>query len=185
MADPRTSFSVLEDSSTQAGLPLHKVLEGDAYAAKNALPALVAKSGANLTYLSINPATGALYVDTSGVTSICMKSPAGELAAGSATLVAVTSAEISLTVDMVYEDIAFVVSSRRDSLFQIVHQDDATFTVLAEIIVGSGAYTEIGQLHCLSITAGSTGVQKLLVKAKNFEALSSLRATITASEVQV
>jgi hypothetical protein len=185
MADPRTSFTVLEDSSTQAGLPLHKVLEGDAVAAKNALPALVAKvSGTNVfQYLKLDPSTGALLTSSEG-SSVCKKSPAGELAAGSATLVVVTGAEITLTASAVYEEIAFVVSSRRDSLFQIIQQDDATDTILAEIVVGSGAYTVTSELHCLTITAGATGVQKLKVKAKNFEALSSLRATITINEIQ-
>ena len=183
--DLRTSVMILEDSSSQAGLPLHKVLEGDAVAAKNALPALVAKvAGTNVfTYLKVDPSTGAVLMTSEGA-SVCKKSPAGELAAGSATLALVTGAEITLTASAVYEEISFVVSSRRDSLFQIIQQDDTTDTILAEIVVGSGAYTFSSQLHCLSITAGATGVQKLKVKAKNFEALSSLRATITANEIQ-
>lgn len=89
-----------------------------------------------------------------------------------------------MTASAVYEDIGFVVSSRRDSLFQIIQQNDVTETILAEIIVGAGQYTVSSQVHCLTITAGATGVQKLKVKAKNFEALSSLRATVTINEIQ-
>jgi len=182
MADPRTSFMILEDATTAVGLPLHKVLEGDALAAKNAHAALVAKSGTNLAYLKVSPTTGALLVD-SGAAGVC-KTIKGELAAGSATLVLVTGAEITLIASTNYQEIGFVVSCRRDALFQIIQQDDATDTVLAEIVVGSGAFTVSSQLHCLSFTAGAVGTQKLKIKAMNFEALSSLRATLTVEEIQ-
>lgn len=183
MAEPRTSFIILEDSVSQAGLPLHKMLEGDAVAAKNGHPAFVAKvSGSNVSaYLKVNPSTGALLVDNDAATT-CLKAK-GELVAGSATIVAVTGAEIVLTTDTDYQEIGFIVSCRRDSLFQIIQLDDVTETILGEIIVGSGAYTISDQLHCLSFTTGSTGVQKLLIKAKNFEALSDLRASITVEQV--
>lgn len=184
MTDLRTSTPILEDSSTAAGLPLHKVLEGDALAAKNALAALIAKSGSNLAYLKVKPSTGALMVDTSGAVVNKKNSPAGELAAGSATIVAVTGAEIALSVGKVYNSVSIVCSSRRDSLFQIIWLDDVTETVICEFIVGSGAFTVVETVPDFEITAGSTGVQKLLVKAKNFEALSSLRASIFAAEVQ-
>jgi hypothetical protein len=183
MTDIRTSFAVLEDSSTAAGLPLHKVLENDAVAAKNAQIAFVAKtSGTNLAaFLKVNASTGALFVDT-GAPTECLKAR-GELAAGSSTLALVTGATIPLTAATEYKDVGFIVSSRRDSLFQIVQVDDATETILGEIVVGSGEYTVSSQLHCLSFTAGSTGTQALKIVAKNFEALSSLRASLTVEQV--
>jgi len=179
----RTSFAVLEDGSL-GGHSLAKMLEGDAVAAKNALAALVAKvAGTNLAaYLKVDPSTGALLTTTEGATED-KKSPAGELAAGSATLAAVTGAEITLDASATYQKIGFVVSCRRDALFQIVQQDDATDTVLAEVVVGSGAYTVIGQFAGLPVVAGATGTQKLKLLAKNFEALSSLRGTLTAQKV--
>lgn len=181
MSDPRTSFIVLEDSSSQAGLPLHKALEGEAIAAKNAHGALVAKNGTNFAYLKVDPSTGALLTTSEGATE-CKKAN-GELAAGSASLATVTGAVIPLTTDTVYEDIGFVVSSRRDSLFQIIWNDDGVETVIAEAIVGSGAPTFSAKLHCLSFTSGATGTQELKVVAKNFEALSSLRASLVANKV--
>jgi len=182
MTDLRTSTMILEDATTAAGLPLHKVLEGDAYAAKNALPALVAKdsTGLLLKYLKVD-ANGALLVNTE-VVSTCKKAK-GELAAGSGTLALVTGASIILTADKSYEGVGFVVSCRRDALFQIIWSDDVTDNVLAEIVVGSGSYTAVGELHCLNFTAGATGVQALKLKAMNFEALSSLRGSIVVSEV--
>ena len=181
MSDLRTSFSIIEDVSTQAGVPLHKAIEGDAAAGKNAHPALVAKDAAgNLIYLRTT-AGGTLLTTTEG--SVICKKAKGELAAGSATLALVTGASIPLTISKTYQSVAFVVSSRRDSLFQIVQVDDVTETILAEIVVGSGAYTESNTLHCLSFTAGATGTQALKIVAKNFEALSSLRASVTCEEV--
>lgn len=182
MTDVRTSFPTLEISGTEVGAPLHRVLEGDAYAAKNASAALVAKdvTGLLLKYLKVD-ANGALLV-TSDAVATCKKAR-GELAAGSGSLVLVTGATIPLTVDKEYREIGFIVSCQRDALFQIVQVDDATETILGEIVVGSGAYTVSDQLHCLSFTAGSTGTQALKIVAKNFNALSSLRASITVEEV--
>lgn len=181
MADLRTSFMIIEDSSTQAGVPLHKALEGDAIAAKNAHGALVAKNGSNFAYLKVDPTTGALLTTGEAVTECAIAK--GELAAGSATLATVTGAVITLVVDAKYEEIGFIFACRRDSLFQIIWDNDGAETILGEVIVGSGAYTVSEQLHCMTFTAGSTGVQELKVVAKNFEALSSLRASITANQV--
>lgn len=183
MTDLRTSFLTLEDTSTQAGVPLHKVLEGSAAAAKNASAALVAKDpSGNLIYLRTD-AAGNLAITTEGA-AICKRAK-GELATGSAspTPVLVTGANIALTVSKIYKEIGFIVSCRRDALFQIIWNDNGTETILGEIVVGSGAFTVPGELHCLSFTAGATGTQELKVKAMNFEALSSLRASITAEEV--
>lgn len=182
MTDLRTSFPTLEDATTQVGAPLHKVLEGTAAAAKNASAALVAKDpSGNLIYLRTD-AAGNLAVTTEGAAN-CKKAR-GELAAGQATTPAlVTGANIPLTVSKGYKEIGFLVSCRRDALFQIIWNDNGAETILGEIVVGSGAFTVPGELHCLSFTAGATGTQELKIKAMNFEALSSLRASLTVEEV--
>lgn len=156
----------------------HQDQEGDAASGKEGLVAFAFKDSSGNLALPELDASGNIQVTFTD--NACLKSPAGELAAGSATIAAVTNAEITLAASTSYKEIGFVVSSRRDSLFQIIQQDDATDTVLAEMIVGAGQYTVVGELHCLTITTGATGTQKLKVSAKNFEALSSLRATITA-----
>lgn len=183
MADPRVSFPVLEDSGTQAGLPLHKVLEGDAAAAKNALAALTAKDvGGNLRYPLVD-AQRRLSVVTNANDEACL-SQRGELAAGSATFATVTGAVITLTADLEYHDIGFVVSCFRDAHFQIVQVDDATETILADILVEAGQSVHSQELHCLSLVAGSTGTQELKLVGKNMNALSALRGTLTVSEIQ-
>jgi hypothetical protein len=156
----------------------HKDLEGDAALGKEGLVAFGFKDSSGNLVLPSLTASGQIAVALTA--NACLKSPAGELAAGSASIAAVTNAEITLAVSTEYDNIGFVVSSRRDSLFQIIQSDDGSETILAEIIVGAGQYTVVGELHCFKVISGASGVQKILVKAKNFEALSSLRATITA-----
>lgn len=63
----RQSTPTLEDASTQAGLPLHKALEGDPTASKNAHGAFVAKKQTDSTFVyMLTDAEGRLI--TSGIT---------------------------------------------------------------------------------------------------------------------
>jgi len=181
MADLKEVFPILQDDSTSAGASPIARVEGDASAAKNGLIAFSFKDSTGDVILPQLSAGGGVPVSVAA-DKLCLKSPAGELAAGSATIALVTGAEITLTVDKVYEHVSFVVSSRRDSLFQIIWLDDATPTILAEVIVGPGQFTVCESLPCMKFTAGSTGTQKLQLKAKNFEAQSSLRGTLMVEE---
>lgn len=180
MTDLRTSFPILEDSSTQAGLPLHKVLEGDAAAAKNALAGLVAKDAAgNLRYLNLDDA-GNLAITLDGVG---IPKKARSAANGSASNV--TIADISLTPNAVHRGLSWVVSCFRDAIFEIVLINDPagtpTESILADILVGTGDTTDSGALKEISFTAGATA-PVLRVRAKNANALSDFRATITTTE---
>lgn len=185
MADLRTSFVTLEDASTQAGLPIHKALEGDAILNKNAHGALVAKDNSdNFKYLEVDPA-GALKVSM-GADYACL-SDDGEDAAGSATYV--TIASITLTVDKVYKDLEALVSSFRDSVFQVLWIDnegdpgEVSTTLVSGVRVGAGDYNEMVHFACMEFTAGSTGTQKLLIQGKNLNALSAMSATLSIKEM--
>jgi hypothetical protein len=160
----------------------HQDQEGDAAAGKEGLVAFAFKDSTGDLVLPQLNAAGGLPVSVATI-STRKKSQAGELAAGSATLANVTNASITLTASKVYYGITAVVCSRRDSLFQLVQVDDATSTVLAECIVGAGQYSFEMLWPDMQITAGATGTQTLKIMAKNFEALSSLRATLTVNEV--
>ena len=183
MSDVRTSFIILEDASTQAGLPLHKALEGEAIAAKNAHGALVAKDSlANFKYLEVDDA-GALKVslgaDYAGLSDDV------EDAAGSATYVDL--ATITLQNDYLYYDVEALVSSFRDSIFQIVQVDDVSGTPVETILasgirVGAGAYNEMARFESMEFTAGSTGDCVLKIQGKNLNALSTLNATLSIKE---
>lgn len=183
MADPREVFPVLEDASTQAGLPIHKVAQGDALAGKNAVPVLGFKDAAgNLRYPKVD-AQDRLLTNSDVGDEACL-SARGELAAGSNVFATVTGGVITLQADLEYHSVGFLVSCRRSAHFQIVQVDDATETILADIILEGGQSTASEELRCLSFVAGSTGTQELKVVGKNFEALSALRATLTVTEVQ-
>jgi hypothetical protein len=160
----------------------HQDQEGDAAAGKEGLVAFAFKDSTGDLVLPQLNAAGGLPVSVATI-STRKKSQAGELAAGSATLANVTNASITLTASKVYYGITAIVCSRRDSLFQLVQVDDATSTVLAECIVGAGQYSFEMLWPDMEITAGATGTQTLKIMAKNFEALSSLRATLTVNEV--
>ena len=181
MADLRESFPILEDSGTQEGQVLHKVLEGDDPTAKNALPSLSFKdSSGNLVYPSLD-SSGALPVTLEGAKEC--QSARGEDAAGNASFVDI--ATITLTNGSTYEDLDWVCSCFRDAHFQIVRVDDVggtdTETILADVLVGSGDFTDSGRIRCEKFTAPGTGVNVLKVKALNLNALSALRASISIS----
>lgn len=182
MADLRESFPILEDSSTEAGLPLHKVLEGDDPTAKNALPSLSFKdSSGNLVYPTLDN-SGALPVTLEG-SKVC-KSERGE-SVGNQTFQDI--ATITLTNSASYEDLDWVVSCFRDCHFQIVTVDDVggtdTETILADILVGAGDFSDSGRLKCETFTAPAAGVNVVKLKAKNINALSDMRGTITIGEI--
>jgi hypothetical protein len=182
MADLRAGFTILEDSSTQAGLPLHKVLEADAAAAKNALPALVAKdAGGLLRYIKTNTAGEVSVVVASG--KVCV-SARGSVA-GSATFVDV--ATITLVNGETYQDLDWVVSCFRDAVFEVVRVEDVggadTEIIVADMLVGPGDFTDSGVLKCEEFTAPATDVNVLKIRAKNVNALSDFRATITIGQI--
>lgn len=103
-------------------------------------------------------------------------------ASGNASLT--TVATITLTTDKIYSDLEFIVSCFRDSIFQIILSDDGVETILAEALCGPGQLTVQGSLKAMEVTAGASGVQLLLVKAKNLSTLSDFRASICVVEYE-
>jgi len=185
MADPRANFPVLEDASTGAGLPLHKVLQGDPLASKNALAALGFKNaGNNLRYPLVDENDILFVRNALGYTANL--SEKGELAAGSiGSIVDVTGASLTLQNSKVINGVSVIVSCRRGALFQIVWDDDGVESVLGEVVLDAGQYSFSDVFPSIEFTTGATGDQFLKLKAKNFEApASSLRGTISAVEVQ-
>lgn len=180
MADVRESFPTLEDSSTGAGLPLHKVLEADASAAKNASAGLVAKraSDGTLRYLQLDDAGNLKVTTDGGGTQVKDRGTA----TGNTSFV--TVAEIPLTASAGYVGLNWVCSCFRDAIFEIVLIDDPTGTpteeILADVICGPGDFTDSGTLD-LRFTAGATD-PVLRVRAKNLNTTSDFRATVATTE---
>lgn len=178
MADLRTSFIVLEDSATQAGLPMHKALEGELVANKNGHAAFVAKDSAlKFKYLEVDDA-GALKVST-GADYACL-SDEGTNAGSTSDVDLIT---LPLVAEKVYYDIEALLSCFRDSVFKIVWSNDGVETVLVPgVRVGAGDYNEMLRFQCMEFTAGATGVQSLIVRGKNLQVASTLDATISIKE---
>lgn len=182
MADLRESFPILENSGTQAGEPLHKVLEGDTPTAKNAMASLSFKDSAgNLVYPTLDN-SGALPVTLEGA-KICRTARGTAVGSQSSTVVAT----IVLTNGKAYENLDWVVSCFRDAIFEIVKIDDVggtdTETILADVLVGAGDYTDSGELKCQAFTAPATDVNHLVLRAKNINATSDFRGSLSIGEI--
>jgi len=187
MAEPRASWTVLEDPTDQAGLPLHKVLEDDECSGKNALAALGFKNSVGKLRYPLVDGNDRLVVagDANDTANLSAR---GEKVAGSATLALVTGALIDLVNDLTYNTIGLIVSCFRDAHFQLIFTDSSSGspveTILADVLVDAGQPTYGVQLTGVSFVAGATGAQTLSLKALNLNALSALRGTISAVEVQ-
>ncbi len=178
MTDLRTSVAILEDAVTGGGLPLHKALEGDVAAAKNAHGALVAVDPSlNFAYLRVNAQSELITSSEADFAQVNAKGSAS----GSASFVDV--ATLTLSANKVYKNIGFVVGCYRDAEFKIILDDNGTPSDIAlGLLMGSGS--QAAQLKGLKATAGATGTQQIKIQAKNQNVLSDFRATLTAEEVQ-
>lgn len=175
----------LEDVGTQGGLPLHKVLEGDAAAAKNASAALTAKDAAgDLQYPRVN-AQRELVVSTTSADNACLNAT-GKVAGNKVTEQVVLT--IVLQASLEYKKIGWLVSCFRQSEFRIVHVADVGVTdvetEIATMLVAPNDVTDSNELECLSFTSGATGVQELRLVGINKDAISDLRGTVTVLEQQ-
>jgi hypothetical protein len=182
MPDPAELFRISDDG-TGAGTSPHSRVEGDTPSAQRGIIGFSFKDSSGDVVLPQLDTTGRLPVTFDGSQGVNLKAH-GELAAGSLTLVDVTNAVITLTASTKYDNIAWNVCSRQDSLFQLVWDDNGAETILDEVIVGSGSYSAGSSLNgILEFTSGATGTQELKIVAKNFQnPLSSLRGTIVAQE---
>lgn len=185
MAEVRVSFPSLEDVATGAGLPLHKAVENDPAAGKNAHGSLVAKDPTgNLRYLKTN-AAGEAIVSFESAETARLKDVGTN--AGSAS--AVTIATIPLQPGLTYQNLGLVVSCFRDAIFDVVSVDDAGGTPvdtieLQGVRVGAGEYTSSIALPGFQFVAGSTGTQELIVRGRNLGTLSTLDVTVSIDEDQ-
>jgi len=178
MADLRTSFVILEDVDTQAGVPLTSALEGVVIAGHNAHGAFVAKDSADkFKYLEIDDA-GALKVSF-GADYACL-SDDGENAGSTSYVDIITMA---LTASKTYYDLEALVSCFRDSIFQVIWDNNGAPTTLASgVRVGAGDYNEMVRFQCLEFVSGATGTQKLVIKGKNIQVASTMDATLSIKE---
>lgn len=184
MTELRVSFPVLEDASTQAGLPIHKVLQGDTLTAKNAHGVFAYKDAAgNARYAKVDSQDRIIMSPNGGDTAELWER--GELAAGqpNTSFATVTGALIALTPGLSYNTVRAVVSCSRDAQFQVVWNDDGAETILEDVVLEAGESTQQVDIN-LPFDAGATGTQELKLVAKNLNAQSALRGTLAVTEVQ-
>lgn len=182
MADLRTSFTVLEDATTQAGLPLHKVAQGDALAGKNAIAALIAKDPAGNLIYPVTNSLGELVVSTESSTAAALLSEDGT-SVGSASDADIVT--LTLQNDMTYRELEAVVSCFRDAVFKIVHVDDAVTNILVPgVRCGAGSLNSVLNFKTLEFVTGSTGTQELKIIGKNLNALATMDGVLSVKEIQ-
>lgn len=95
----------------------------------------------------------------------------------------VTGAVLTLVADATYIQIGASVSCRRAALFEVIQVDDATTTVLYDIILDAGQYSFNINLPVDQIVAGSTGTQELSIRATTLDKASNVYGTISAKQV--
>ena len=99
----------------------------------------------------------------------------------------VTLATIILQNSMDYKNLEWIASCFREATFEMVWIDDVggadTETILGTVKCGSGSYTSSGR-KAARFTTGGSGVQHLIIRAANLNALSQLEGAICVEEVQ-
>jgi hypothetical protein len=178
MAHARETFPVLKNADG-GGEVLDLIQSGDAVADKNgALVFGFKDTNGNAVAPTLTP-EGAFFVDMSAAgTKVWARGavPAGHVPAeGTVSYVTVVSQAIDN--DATYTNLSFIASSRRDAIFQLVHDDGTTQTVLCDIILGPGQYTAALWSDHFSFTAPAEGTHSIKVRAYNFDAASELAAT--------
>lgn len=184
MTDSNPLFSSLDDGAG-GGVALHKVLEGDAAAAKNASPALVAKDeSGNLIYLKVN-ALGQLSTTSDTVSGNCK---GGHLTktAGSTSRTQV-GADISLVAGKALSSLEWAFYNYRSTEYEIIIVDDPAGTpvetTVMEALCSEGSASAIGRQVCLDdidTTGMTTPVMRVF--GTNLNKASDFRARVTVQE---
>jgi hypothetical protein len=175
----RESFPTLENASTQAGEALAARQEGQVAASQNGAIGFSFKDVDGNVILPQLNSRGQVPV-TSDISGDNLYAR-GSNAAGSATVV--TIATIALVTSKKYQGIELVANCHRDAVFQVVHNDNGSETILVDAFCGPGSLSVNVNLEKIEFTAGASGTQQLLVKAFNINALSTLSATVATLQL--
>lgn len=178
----RENNAILEDVNG-AGHALHKVIEGMANVAKNALGRTGFKDALNNFMYPITDADGKIVVTSSDASTV---NYLRDEKAISGSLTETVVGFITLQNSKTYHSLGVSVSSRRDAIFNIYHEDNGTFNLLFTALVSSGFPTFKKQFgKDMTFTSGSTGTQKLVVKGYNQSTIADLRYSATIIEKEV
>jgi hypothetical protein len=183
MADIRTVFPILADSSTGAGEPAISRIEGEAAAAQEGLIGFSFKDSSGNVVLPQLTSAGALPVDTEGVNFTCLDAYGEDAAPVVDT--ETDLATITLTDATVYNAIWVLVTSSRWSLYRVYWVDDVggadTESDIGYIHVGPGQFSFCCEMPCKEFTSGTTSELRVAGTAKNQS--STLRASMSVREI--
>lgn len=181
MSHEREAFPILENASQQ-GAVLSKSENGDASAGKVGLTAWVFKDSAgNLVHPTLTT-EGKLQVTSEGAGIPKSATSDGEVA-GSLTLT--TICEVALTASKTHGKIHANLACFKETIGYLVQLDDATETIIGSFILGPGQYSFHLDLGTTEIVSGSTGTQKLILKAKNAFKASDFLGDLSCLEFAV
>ena len=182
MAHVRESFPTLEDATTKEGVAAHKSENGDNSAGKIGLTSWVFKDHlGRLVHPTLTP-EGKIAVDFEGAGVPKDASSNGEIA-GALTLT--TICEVALNTNKTHGKIKANGACFKEAIFYLVHVDDVTEKIIGSFIVGPGQYSFGIDLGMKEVVSGSTGTQKLILKAKNLNKESDFLGDISALEFAV
>lgn len=177
----RENNAILEDVNG-AGHTLHKVGQGVSHTGKNALGKASFKNNIGNLIYPITDADGKIVITGSDDTIAFLsdeKNVAGSLSE-------IEVGHIDLMNSKVYHSLGIVVSSLRDSIFNVYHEDNGTLNLLFTALVSAGFTTFRKQYGKeMNFTSGATGVQRLLVKGRNQSTISNLRYSANVIEKEV
>ncbi len=182
MSDLREVFPVLVDETTDEGKALTASVAGDTAAAKVGSVGFAFKTHDGKLILPTLTSEGKLPVDMEGAGVPVSESSDG-VVAGS--LTTATVCEIALVANKTYAKIKATGSCFRETIFDVVFQNDATEKIIGSMLVGPGSFTVHWDGGATEVVAGATGTQKLILKAKNLQKASDFRGNISALELAV
>lgn len=177
MSHLRESFPTLESQVDNSGVALAARTEGQTPTAMQGAIGFSFKDSAGNVVLPQLNSLGQLPV-TSEVNGNGKK--ARGTVNGNAAMT--TVATLTLTASKRYENLDFLVSSFRDTHFQVVHNDNGTPTILADALTGPGSPSFHARLQELEFVAGASGTQQLLIQGQNINALSDMIAAFSIKE---
>lgn len=162
MADTKEIFNILEDASNNGTAP-SAVAEGDAAAGKTAVDVLVCKDASgNLQHIPLNASS-----------QVPVSFDAGTVQAPQTAVVTVTALDTdtdvvtaTLSTSSSYKVNWFEASNNRPSRWELVQNDNASETTLANGWTNSGDYKWNSEGSCIQFTTGATGTQELIIRGQ-------------------
>lgn len=177
MAETREVFTIVENDSTAAGEKLPARQDGVTAATGNNIGALVFKDNSGNDVKVQLAASGAVpvAVEPSGT---------AESASAVVTIAALSTeqdvAVIPLNVNEVIQCSYAMGSMSQPCVWVLYHDDNSTLNELARFFTGPGDFTHSTGLPNIGFTAGSTGTQRLVLRATQLRgALTDANGTIS------